>query len=257
MHPHSPMQMFVDRLDRRSGLTTEEADALLGLRGHFTKARANEDIVSPGETTIYASLVVDGLAGRFGQVVNGQRQITGFYLSGDMCDLHSLVAPTANWAVQALSTTTILKISHLELRAVANAYPRIAQAFWRDCSVDASVTSQWVVNVGRRDASSRLAHLLCEMGVRHEDAGSGIRTSYRLPATQAQLGDALGLTSVHVNRTVRMLRDLGLAIVGKQQVTVGDWDGLARRGDFDVGYLQIGKVGDADPVKPLRAEALC
>lgn len=242
----SPMQMFVDRLDRRSGLTGEEADALLSLRGHLSVARANVDIVSPGTLTVNASLVVDGLAGRFGQVVNGQRQITGLYSSGDMCDLHSLVTPTAGWAFQALSPTTILKIAHADLKAVADAYPRIAEAFWRDCSVDASVTSQWVVNVGRRDSSSRLAHLLCEMGVRYEDAGSGMRTAYSLPATQTQIGDALGLTSVHVNRMMRMLRDLGLATVRKHQVTVQDWDGLARRGDFDEDYLQIGTFRDGN-----------
>lgn len=99
--------------------------------------------------------------------------------------------------------------------------------------------SQWVVNVGRRQAVSRLAHLLCEMGLRMENAGLGTRTAFRLQATQTQLGDALGLTPVHVNRTLRTLADAGLVSMTSFEVRVTCWNRLAEIGDFDEGYLQI------------------
>lgn len=235
--PKPALQLFVDRLRRSSRLTDDEADALLALRGNTSVARANVDIVSPGEVTDHACLVLDGLAGRFGMVVDGRRQITALYIAGDMCDLHSLVAPEAGWAIQALSPTAILRVPHRQLMELAGRFPNLAMAFWRDCSVDASILSQWVVNVGRRDARSSLAHLLCEMGLRLEQVGLGTRTRFRLAATQTQIGDALGLTPVHVNRTMKVLKDEGLVTIRSQEVQIPDWSALAALGDFDEDYL--------------------
>lgn len=235
----SALQLFVERLHARSPLTCEESTALLNLRGHSVLARAHVDIVSPGEVTDHACLVVDGLVGRFGMVIDGKRQITALHVAGDMRDLHSVVTPTVGWALQALSPTAVLRVPHTELRAIARAHPNIAEAFWRDCSVDASVLAQWVVNVGRRQAISRLAHLLCEMALRMESAGLGSRTAFRLQATQNQIGDALGLTPVHVNRTLKTLKQDGLVAIRGFEVRIADWKRLAALGDFDGGYLLI------------------
>jgi CRP-like cAMP-binding protein len=243
----SSLKMFVERLSQRSPLTGGEVEALLGMQGYVSMARANIDIVSLGEVTTHAILVLDGLAGRFGQVIDGRRQITALYVAGDMCDLHSVVTPSAGWAVQALSPTAILRVPHAQLLEVARAYPNVAEAFWRDCSVDASVLSQWVVNVGRRDARSRLAHLICEMATRMENARLGTRQEFRLLATQAQLSDALGMTAVHVNRTLRSLRKTGLVETTGHQMRILDWRGLVKLGDFDEEYLQI-KSWRADPM---------
>jgi CRP-like cAMP-binding protein len=231
--------LFVDRLRARSSLNHQEVAALLDLRGHTVLAQAQVDIVSPGETSDHACLIVDGLAGRFGALIDGKRQITALHVAGDMCDLHSVVAPHVSWALQALSPTVLLRIPHRALRDIARAWPNVAEAFWRDCSVDASVLSQWVVNVGRRDACSRLAHLLCEMAVRMENAGLGSRAAFRLQATQTQIGDALGLTSVHVNRTFRTLRDAGLIRSRHHEIHILDWDRLSDIAEFDDGYLQF------------------
>lgn len=237
--PHSAITIFVSRLHRRSSLSDAEANALLALRGTTSVVHANSDIVSPGEAPVHACLVLDGLAGRFSQLGDGQRQITALHVSGDMCDLHSLVTPNGGWALQALSPTVILKVPHSQLREIAHAFPNIAEAFWRDCSVDAGVLSQWVVNIGRRDARSRLAHLLCEMAVRLENAGLGSRTAFRLEATQAQLADALGLTAVHVNRTIQALRASGIVSINGHEIRIGDWDALVEMAGFDERYLQI------------------
>jgi CRP-like cAMP-binding protein len=177
-------------------------------------------------------------------VIDGRRQITALHIAGDMCDLNSLVMPEADWALQALSPTAILRIPHAQMLEVARSYPNIAEAFWRDCSADASILSEWLINVGRRDARSRLAHLLCEMAIRLENAGLGNRREFRLQATQTQLGDALGLTPVHINRTVQTLRRMELATLRAHEVRILDWDRLAGLGDFDEDYLQMG-VRDA------------
>jgi len=158
-----------------------------------------------------------------------------------MCDLHSLVAPKVSWALQALSATVILRVPHRELRQLARTYPAIAEAFWRDCAVDASVLSQWVVNVGRRDAECRLAHLFCEMAVRMERAGLGTRAAFRIEATQSQLGDALGLTPVHINRTFQALRAKGLIATEGRVIRIRDWQELVDLADFDEAYLHASR----------------
>ena len=231
--PHSALDLFIHRLHTRSALSGDEIATLRSIRGHQSLAGSNVDIVSPGDTTECATLVVAGLVGRFGVVIDGRRQITALHVAGEMCDLHSVVTPDVSWALQALSPAAILRVPHRELRRVAGAHPRIAEAFWRDCSVDASVLAQWVVNVGRRDARARMAHLFCEMGIRMENAGLGERTRFRLDATQAQLGDALGLTSVHVNRTLTGFRESGVLQMRGREIHVLDWDELARIGDCD------------------------
>lgn len=234
----SAMQPFLNRLLDRSELSVGEQQAILDLRGLPSQARANIDIVSPGQTTTHSCLVIDGVIGRFGQLTDGRRQITAFHVAGDMCDLHSVMCSKVGWSIQALTPTTMLKVSHHDLRALARAHPAIGEAFWRDCVVDASILSQWVVNVGRRDAKTRLAHILCEMGVRLEQAGLGARTQFQLNITQSQLADALGLTAVHVNRVLQYLRSEKFISTQHREMRILDWHRLSKLGDFDDGYLE-------------------
>ncbi|AJR25961.1 MULTISPECIES: Crp/Fnr family transcriptional regulator [Sphingobium] len=238
--PHPALQYFLNRLLIRSPLTEEERQAILSMRFHLAQVSPNVDIVPPGHLVTYSCLVAEGLAGRFGQLPNGMRQITAMYIPGDMCDLHSAMLPRVEWAVQALSAPlTYLKIPHEELLRVSRAHPRVAEAFWRDCVVDASIIAQWVVSLGRRDAAARTAHLLCEMALRLECAGQGSRTAFEFKATQAHIADALGITPVHMNRVVRWLRQQGVLSWTGRTIRVLDWDGLVRIASFDGGYLEM------------------
>lgn len=229
---------FLGRLSRRSMLSEREQSKILELPVRVKQARTNEDFVALGEKVDHACYIVDGLVGRFDQNAGGDRQITALHIAGDMPDLHSVVQPTATSALQALSTSTILEIPHAALRAAAATYPAIAEAFWRDCMVDSMVLAQWVVNVGRRDAHSRLAHLLCEMACRYKvvPRGGG-RVEFELAMTQSQLGDATGMTPVHVNRTLKKLALTGTTFRSRT-VRIQDWDALVEIGDFDHAYLQ-------------------
>jgi CRP-like cAMP-binding protein len=232
------LQLFVDRLALRSVLTDQEVEALLNLNGQFKQIAAHVDIVRLGEYVDHSCLVVDGFVGRFGQTRDGLRQITCLHIPGDMADLPSVVSPKSAWGLGALTSATILRIPHADLRRVAAQHSGIAEAFWRDCVADGSI-SEWVVNVGRRDALSRLAHLLCEMAVRMERVGQADRHSFPLPVTQADLGDATGLTSVHVNRMIKELRTRSIATAHAGLVTVHDWKQLVSIGDFDPAYMLL------------------
>ena len=113
--------------------------------------------------------------------------------------------------------------------------------------VDAGILAEWVVNVGRRDARTRIAHLLCETAVRMGVAPAEGEIIFPFPVTQTQLADATGLTAVHVNRTLQGMRGDGLAEV-RQNARIFDWDALVAAGDFDRTYLQM----DVTPQKRLR-----
>ena len=248
-----PFHRFVEKLASRSALGEEERRALLNLPGHPLQIQCNRDFIRLGERVDHSCLVVDGLVGRFGQNSDGQRQITAVHIPGDMADLQSVVAPDASPALQAVTATTILKVPHTALRRAASRYPAIAEAFWRECVVDAAVLAEWVVNVGRRDARTRAAHLLCEMACRYEAAGDKVGFGFAFPVTQGHLGDMLALTPVHVNRTLRTLREDRILDVHNRRVSVLDWDRLTEVGEFDGAYLQIGKSANDNLIARLAA----
>jgi CRP-like cAMP-binding protein len=248
------LEAFLARLTSRSLLTKEEQQAVLDLPCHAAQVRSNADFVHLEQRVDHACLVVAGFVGRFGEERDGKRQIITMHIPGDMCDLHSVVLPLATSALQALSTATIIRVPHHAIRAAAANYPALAEAFWRDCVVDAAILARWVVNLGRRDSKQRIAHLLCEMGVRIAGARTGARdVVFDFPVTQAQLADATGLTAVHVNRTLQALRAHGLIQSSARTVIrVPDWDALASAADFDPNYLSV----DMTPQQRVRiAEA--
>lgn len=236
-----PLQCWFEKLASRSALGEQERRAILGLPGQPVQVQCNRDFVRLGERVDHASLIVDGLVGRFGQNREGARQITAVHINGDMADLHSVVAPDAASALQALSVSTILKVPHSALRDLAKRYPAIAEAFWRETVVDAAVLAEWVVNVGRRDARARAAHLICEMACRYEAIGERVGFRFGFPATQMHLADMLALTPVHVNRTLMSLRRQELAHIQSKSVHILDWNGIVEAGEFDPTYLRIGQ----------------
>lgn len=230
---------FLARLTRRSVLDAAEIEAILSLPTTQHHVRANHDIVRLGEVVDHTCLIIDGLVGRFGQTSAGERQIIALHIPGDMADLHSAVMPRVTAPLQALTACTVTHVPHEAIRDVANRFPTIAQALWRDCMVDFAVMSQWLLSIGRRPAKARLAHLICEMSLRYEQIGAKTSEGFVFPATQHHIGDALGLTPVHVNRMFRALKQEGLIDISGRVITIRDSEGLAAISEFDRGYLQL------------------
>jgi CRP-like cAMP-binding protein len=230
----SDLQLFVARLTARSILTEEEQQAILALPTRVVHLGRKQDFVHINEVASYCCFISSGMVGRFGQTANGLRQITAFHIPGDMADLHSAVRPVGVGGLNALCETTILRIPHAAIRTLAARFPAIAEAFWRDCMLDAAVLMQWVVNVGRRDAQARIAHVLCEMAIR-SGQDREVLCEFAFPVTQEQFGDATALTSVHVNRS---LKALGHVVTMKGGIVrIHDWAKLARIGEFEASYL--------------------
>jgi CRP-like cAMP-binding protein len=240
----SALRSFVTRLSALSPLSKDDVAALEGLTAQVTRVRANSDINAPGNDFEYAVLVASGVVGRFLQLTDGRRQITAIHLPGDIADLHRVATPKAGSALQALTNAAVVRVSGRELRAVAFSSPAVTQAFWVYSAVDAAILARWAANL-RRDAKARMAHLLCEIGERMEFSGQGERREFLLELTQAQIGDALGLTPVHVNRTLKALRALGVVEVEGRIFRIPDWPRLAAIADFDPDYLQLEPPADA------------
>lgn len=230
------LELWLKRLLLRSDLTAADCDTVRGLSGRTVTYGTSRDVVKLGERVTHCCLVADGLAARFGQTSEGLRQLTAFYIPGDMADLHSAVLPRISAPIQSASRATVVFVPHDEIIRAAAASPTLGRALWRDCVVDAQIASEWLLNNGRRNARSRLAHLLCEFATRHAMAG-GERDNFPLELTQTHLADATGLTPVHVNRSLRLLRDMGAIEIKERRGVVLDWHALARTGDFDPMYL--------------------
>ncbi len=239
------MQPFLMRLLTRSSLNEEEQRAVLDLPLVTQHVDANRDFVRLGENLDHACLVIEGLVARFEQTIKGDRQITALHVEGDMADLHSVVLPKTSWGLHALTASRIGKVPHGALIAAANRYPVLARAFWRDCAVDASIIATWSVSLGRRNALARLAHLVCELKCREEAVGRFCNNGFGLPMTQAQLADVLGLTAVHINRTISALRAASLISMSSSRVTILNWSGLVQAADFDPAYLHLEKQPEA------------
>lgn len=232
------LRPWMRRLRLRSTLSDAEVQGLLNLPGDLVDYEPNRDFVRLGEHMHSACVVVSGLAGRFDQTASGARQITALHIPGDACDLHSVPVENSSSALQALTRTKVLHISHEALRALAAEFPAVAMAFWRDCVVDAAILSKWTLNIGRASARQRVAHLLCELALRYRVINEDI-CDFPFPATQTHIGDMTGMTNVHINRTLRGLADEGVAKVRGGRIVITDWAALAAEGDFDPLYLHL------------------
>ena len=140
-----------------------------------------------------------------------------------------------------MTITKVAFIPHEVVRTFIRAHPRLGDVFWRDTLIDAAVFREWVTNVGRREAYGRIAHIFCELFLRLTVVGLNNGNSYAMPITQAELADATGLSTVHVNRTMQELRGDGLITTKDGKVIIEDWDRLREAGEFDPTYLHIRK----------------
>ena len=235
----SALERFVDRLRVLSPLSKADVAALQALPAHVVRVPAGADIVPPGADFEYAVLVASGLVGRFHQLADGRRQITAIHLPGDIADLHRVATRNAGSPLQALTTAAVVRVPARELKALAIGSPAITQAFWIYSAVEPAILQRWATTLARRDAKARVAHLLCEIGMRMEYAEQGERNEFVLEMTQTQIGDALGLTPVHVNRTLKALRIDGAVEIHGRVYRIPDWPRLAAIAEFDPDYLQL------------------
>jgi CRP-like cAMP-binding protein len=240
--PHSPHTLMIRKLESIFRLYTEEKQALHDLPVQLQLLKADQDIVRIGDSPSQCCLLVEGYTCVYKLTTEGKRQIVAFYVPGDMPDLQSLHLKVLDNSLATVTPCTVGFIQHEDLRRICDRYPRITAALWRETLVDASIFREWVLNVGRRDAFSRMAHLLCEFRVKLKAVGLAEDDTFDLPLTQGELADAIGTSNVHVNRVLQDLRAKDLIRSKGTQVTIPDWEKLKAVAGFDPLYLHLESV---------------
>ncbi len=231
-------ERLIRKLESAVALTEEERHALRDLPMTVRQYGADQDIVREGTRQIECCLILDGFACRYKLLSDGRRQILSFHVPGDVPDLHSLFIRLMDHSLGTIASTRAAFVAHERVFALMQAYPGILAALWHDTLVDAAIFREWIVGLGRRTAHQRVAHLLCELVVRLEAVGlAGKQSDTTLPMTQTELGDALGLSNVHINRVLQDFRGAGLLTWRGATLRVRDWDGLRKAGEFDEIYL--------------------
>ena len=231
--------MALTRLAAFPDLSADERKALQDAATSTRTVAAGRDIIHEGEPVDRLYFVADGWACRFKTTGGGNRQIVAFAVPGDAANLDSLLFERPDFGVRTLTAVTFLTMPRQQALLLAATHPGISRALVWLALLDNATLRQWSLCLGRHSAPQRLAHLLCELSVRL-DGEAGEKSSFSLPLTQEHIADALGLTSVHVNRTFQYLRSLGLVVTGQRTITIPDVIRLRRLGDFDPAYLHRG-----------------
>jgi len=232
------VDLLIRALERRDTLSDRERDALV-------RSIAEVRIYAPGDTLIragvpaeYSTLLVDGLLSRVFYMSEGKRQIVAMHLPGDFVDLHSLLLKRLDHDVVALSEVRVALVPHTILRTLTETEPHLARMLWLLTVIDAAIHREWIGRLGH-SAAVRIAHLLCELHARFEVVGLATPEGFAIDLTQADLGDMTGLTPVHINRTLRKLREANLAVVRDGYAAIPDLRHLQEFAGFDPTYLYL------------------
>jgi len=226
-------------LRSRRVLSREEVAAIAHLQIRPRQLAVDEHLSREGDSLTRCAYILDGTLYQTKLTRGGDRQIIGLRLQHEFVGLQDILLRTTAHDVQALTSSRVLEVDASELRATMSRYPGIAEILMADVMISCSIAQDWIVNVGRRDAQSRVAHLLCEFALRMKGAALSAGARYVLPLTQLQLGDAVGLGRIAVNRVMRDLAHRGVVSCDKSCITILDPAELEEIGDFTARYLHL------------------
>lgn len=229
---------FIRKLERLAELNDADRRLIAALPFTTENVRKHDYLVRDGDEAVRCAVLFSGYACRHKTTRKGARQIVSFHVSGDILNLQHVLLPRADHNVQAISDATVAWVPSRAMKALMRERPTIGEALCRDALIDASIFREWVLNVGRRDPKSRVAHMLCEFTSRREAADLGVPESLDLPFSQEQIADATGLTPVQVNRTLHALQAQGAISIHREQVHIVDGERMRTIADFDPAYLQ-------------------
>ncbi|MBZ9986796.1 Crp/Fnr family transcriptional regulator [Mesorhizobium sp. BH1-1-5] len=235
---------LIRKLEKFTRLSQADKNMLAKIGGQRVRRfSAREDIIHEGEKPEYINLINEGWACRYKTLEDGRRQIIAFFLPGDLCDLNVFILKEMDHSIGAVTPVVISEISRTAFDEMMMGHPRITQALWWESLVAAAIQREWTVNLGQRDALERMAHLLCELFIRLEAAGCTSDSSCEFPLTQTELGDTLGMSTVHVNRTLQELRASNLIVLKDRTLTIPNLKALQSVALFNANYLHLDHEG--------------
>jgi CRP-like cAMP-binding protein len=241
MHASSKSQdnPLIRKLESIFTLSDDERQAVASLPMQVMNLKSDQDIVREGDRPSRCCLILEGFACTYKVTGQGKRQIVNFHVPGDIPDLQSLHLSVLDSSLGTIEPCKVGFIQHEVLHKLCERHYRLASAFWRGTLVEGATFREWMTSIGQREAYGRITHLLCEMLVRLRAVGLVEDHTYDLPITQGELGDALGISTVHVNRVFQHLRADGLIQTQGARLTIPDWEKLKVAGDFEPSYLHL------------------
>lgn len=229
---------LVAKLETFAELPGDDRRALAALSRNPRELGPRRTIIREGDRPDHVHLVVEGWAARYKTLSDGRHQIIAFLIPGDFCDLHVTLLGEMDHSIATITRARIAYVPQAEMDVLTDR-PAIARAFWWATLVDEAVLRAWVVNVGRRDAFESVGHLICELYLRMRNVGLAADHSFELPLTQEEIGDALGLTPVHVNRVLQRMRADGLITFARGALNILDYGRLEAASGFNPNYLHF------------------
>lgn len=233
------IERHLTRLRVRHDIDAAEEAAIRALVSEVREFPADRVLIRAEETLNKSLLLLDGLLCRYKDLGNGQRQIAELHVPGDFADLHSYALKRLDHNVMTLTACMIALVPHVRIRELLTAHPHLADVYWFSTNLDAAIHREWVLSLGRRTAIARMAALFCELQVRLGLVGLADESGFELSINQVELAECLGLTPVHVNRTLKQLREQGIMTFRDKRVTIDDWPGLQKVAEFDPFYLYL------------------
>jgi CRP-like cAMP-binding protein len=231
------IEAHLRRLRKRDTINEAEERAIRALVSETRRVKAHQVLIRKGDLLHHSILLLEGWLGRAADMRSGVRLFTELHVPGDFADLHGYTLKRLDHDVVVLADSVIALAPHERLTKLTTDFPHVARVYWFSTNVDAAIHRQWAVSLGRRSASSRIAHLFCELLVRLEVVGIAQGNSFEFPLTQEQLASCVGLTPVHVNRTLQTLRRQGLIELENKRLTILDLPALRAVAEFDPAYL--------------------
>jgi CRP-like cAMP-binding protein len=232
-----PVTPLARKLAWFGDLSAADIEVLDGLHTTTRLVRRNRDIVTEGRSYETMFVLMEGSAIRYRVLRDGRRQVLNILLPGDFVGFPGCFFENALYAITALSDAVVSPVPFTVLLSLFERRPRLAATIFRSFACEAAIYAEHLIGVGRRSALERVVHFLLELLTRLRVVGLADENSYRMPLTQELIGDALGLSVPHVNRTLRQLRDDGLVTIGEQRVVINDIDALSALADFETSYL--------------------
>lgn len=237
--PATPDCALTRKFDSFVRLDATDRDLLNALVREPLLGTAGQDLFQEGEQAEHAYALLDGWGCRYKNLGNGKRQIINFLIPGDICDVYAFVSRKMDYSVGLLTDANVAVSSLSNFWDLLWSSPRIGQAFFRSTIIDEGILRERLVSIARRNALERLSHFVCEMWARLQRVGLTVGDTAPFPFTQEQIGDTLGLTAVHLNRTLQILRTQGLISVQNRTLRIHDPKQLREIGGFDSSYLSI------------------
>ncbi|MCJ2083544.1 Crp/Fnr family transcriptional regulator [Methylobacterium sp. J-090] len=230
---------LIRKLESYEELTDADRRALRAFVPRLREVPARTDLIREGDIPSNMHLILDGFACRYKVLPDGQRQIMAYFIPGDFCDLNVFILDQMDHNIGTISQCQVVEIPRKSIDAITAQYPTITRAFWWCALVDEAVLRQWLVNMGARSPDQRIAHLFCELLLRMDVVGRVKDNSLPFPFTQTDLADSVGLSDVHVSRTLRKLRRLELITLHRRVLTILDAEQLKAYCGFNPNYLHL------------------